>query len=210
MEKRCIVIGSSPDTDIETIKKTVKSDDFTVCADGGYLFAEKAGITPQLIIGDFDSASFPKDYNCEVISLPVMKDDTDTNYCIKECVKRGFDNFVILGVTGGRADHTLANFCTLKYLADRNIFAEIIDSKMSAFVLNKNSKIIIGKKNMTFSVFPFGCDSCKITLKGFLYELENGKLTADFPLGVSNVITDDNAQIIVHDGCILAMILKNI
>ena len=52
--KRCVVIGSSPDTDIETIKKTVKSDDFTVCADGGYLFAEKAGITPQLIIGDFD------------------------------------------------------------------------------------------------------------------------------------------------------------
>lgn len=194
---------------METIKKIIKSNDFVVCADGGYLFARKAGIIPNLIIGDFDSSPFPENPDCEIIPLSVMKDDTDTNYCVKECIKRGFDNFVLLGATGGREDHTFANFCTLKYLADRSIHAEIIDSKLSVFVLNKGSKAVIGKKNMIFSVFPFGCNSCEITLNGFLYELEHGILTSNFPLGVSNTIISDNAQIIVHNGCALIMISKN-
>lgn len=208
--KRCVIIGSSPDTDIEIMKKNIKSDDFIVCADGGYLLAQKAGITPNLIIGDFDSSPFPENCNCEVISLPVMKDDTDTNYCVRECIKRGFRDFILMGVTGGRTDHTIANFCTLKYLADRDIVAEMIDSKMLSFVLNEGSKIITAKKGMTFSVFPFGCNFCEITLKGFLYELDRGRLTADFPLGVSNQITDDNAQLIVHNGSVLVIILEDI
>lgn len=206
MNKRCVIIGASPETDIEIIKKTVKTNDFIVCADGGYIFAKKANIIPNLIVGDFDSSVFPESKECETILLPVMKDDTDTNYCVKECVKRGFKNFILIGMTGGRKDHTFANLCTLKYLTDKGFTAEIIDKDILIFIMNKGNRYVINKNNFTFSVFPFACNSCSISLKGFLYELESGNLSADFPLGVSNQIISDKAMVTVHNGCAVIMI----
>ena len=53
---RCVIISGSPDTSVEEIKNLCTDDDFIVCADSGYTFARKAGLNPDLIIGDFDEA----------------------------------------------------------------------------------------------------------------------------------------------------------
>lgn len=207
-EKRCVIIGSSPDTDSAVISANVKNGDFIICADGGYIYAQKAGLLPNLIIGDFDSADFPENAECEVITLPVKKDDTDTLFCVKEALKRGYDNIIILGGTGGRADHTFANICTLKFLAEKNIDAEIIGSDVKIFVMMHGLKYITGQKGMTFSVFPFGCDTCTVTLDGFMYELKAGILKSNFPIGVSNEIISDNARVELHEGTAVIMIEK--
>lgn len=207
-EKRCVIIGSSPDTEISVLTENIKSGDFVVCADGGYVYAQQAKIIPNLIIGDFDSSAFPQDSDCEIITLPVQKDDTDTLFCVKECLKRGFNNFVILGGTGGRFDHTFANICTLKFLAEKKLYAEIIDSKTVISVMTSGVKQLCGKKGMTFSIFPFGCESCEVTLSGFMYELNKGTLKSDFPLGVSNEITSDKAQITIYKGTAVIMLVK--
>ena len=207
-EKRCVIIGSSPDTEILVLTEFIESEDFIVCADGGYVHAQKAGIIPDLIIGDFDSSVFPKNSDCEIITLPVQKDDTDTLFCVKECLKRGFNNFLILGGTGGRQDHTFANICTLKFLAEKKIYAEMIDSKTVISVMTNGVKQLCNKKGMTFSIFPFGCESCEVTLSGFMYELSKGTLKSDFPLGVSNEITSDNATVTIHKGTAVIMLVK--
>lgn len=205
-QKRCVIIGASPETDIELLKENIRTDDYVVCADGGMLFAQNAGLIPDLIIGDFDSSAYPDDSSCEVIRLPVSKDDTDTIYCIKECLKRGFTVFLLSGMTGGRQDHTFANYCALLYLAKRGASAKIIDREGSCEVLSDSSAFIVDKKDCGFAVFPFGCEKCMVTLRGFLYEIENAELTADFPIGVSNKIVSDRAFVQIDHGSALIMV----
>ena len=66
-------------------------------------------------MGDFDSHDNPH-LTVETIVLPCEKDDTDTVYAVKEAVKRGFDDFLLIGVVGARLDHTLGNVSILLYL----------------------------------------------------------------------------------------------
>ncbi len=206
--KRCIIIGSSPETDTETIQKNIGKNDFVVCADGGRIFTEKIGLIPDMIIGDFDSSPFPKDFQGEIIKLPKMKDDTDTMYCVKECIKRGYHHFTLFGMLGGREDHTYANLCTLLYLSRCGCTARLVGAEREILITESQTKID-HQNGLMFSIFPFGCEKCVVSLHGFLYELEKGTLTADFPLGVSNEIVSDSAIVTVHEGTAVIYIGKN-
>lgn len=202
---RCVIIGASPDSDINTIKDRISKDDYIVCADGGYVYAQKAGISPDLIVGDFDSCALPQETDTELIALPCEKDDTDTMYCVKLCLLRGYRSFLLLGMTGGREDHSYANLCTLLYLHNRGAEAAIIDSNTEISVISGEISIN-NKKGSIFSIFPFGCNECCVTLVGFKYELRHGILSSEFPLGVSNEIISDSTKVTVHSGTALIMI----
>ncbi len=206
--RRCVIIGASPVLDIEMLKREVLPGDYVVCADGGYTYAHGAGIKADLIIGDFDSSVYPVKPDSEIIKLPVTKDDTDMHYCIKECIKRGYKNFVLYGGTGGRPDHTFANLSSLLYIADKGCTGFLEDNDYRCLILKKGKMTIISEKGKGFSIFPFGCDDCRVTLKGFLYELESGILSSDFPLGVSNTINSDRAVVTVYRGTALIYIQK--
>lgn len=206
MKKRCVIIGASPECDTKMLSSKVSRNDFIVCADGGYEYAVSAGIKPDMVIGDFDSSEFPKDLECEKIRLPVHKDDTDTMYCVKECIKRGYKDFLLFGMTGGRIDHSYANFCTLLYLSERDIKASVFDSENEIFVMTSGTRVIGNKTGHIFSIFPFGCGKCTVSLDGFEYGLEKSVLNADFPLGVSNVVRSDEAKITLHEGSAICML----
>ena len=123
--KRCIVIGSMPvEIDLNSI---IKTDDFIFCADGGYLQAQKHGVTPHVIVGDFDSSPQPQNTTAVIEKLPVEKDDTDTYHIARQIVRDGFTHAVFCGVTGGRLDHTFANIQMLKFLAEQGVEAVIVD-----------------------------------------------------------------------------------
>ena len=205
--KRCVIIGASPFCDADVLKKNIRESDFIVCADGGYKYALSAGVKPNLIIGDFDSSEFPENIGCDTVRLPVHKDDTDTMYCVRECMKMGYKDILLFGVTGGRLDHTFANFCTLLYAAENSVNARIIDGENIIFAMTQGMKENIeNMKNHIFSIFPFGCKSCKVTLDGFEYPLDEDILKVDTVLGTSNSILSDHAEIILHEGneiCIL-------
>ena len=94
MMKRCIVIGSMPvDFDLKSI---ITPDDFIFCADGGYVHAEKQGIEPDVIVGDFDSSAQPSATKAQVIKLPCEKDDTDTYYIARQIVKQGYTQAIFV------------------------------------------------------------------------------------------------------------------
>lgn len=87
---------------------------------------ESLQVKPGLIVGDFDSHENPH-WDVETIVLPCEKDDTDTVYAVKEAVKRGCDEFLLIGVVGARLDHTLGNVSILLYLHSLGKKAIIID-----------------------------------------------------------------------------------
>lgn len=207
--KRCIIISSSPDIEISFLKENINSSDFIICADGGYKYAYQAELVPNIIIGDFDSAELPRNCPAEIMWLPIKKDDTDTFYCVKEALRRGFDDILIFGGTGGRIDHTYANISVLCYINSYGAKGTLIDTKNSVTILSNEELRIEGRVGEIFSIFAFGCDKCMVTLEGFEYTLNNGILFANEPIGISNVITEDSARVVVSDGTAVVIFSKD-
>ena len=194
----CYIFGAMP---IDTFDFKISKDDIVVAADAGILNTEKFNITPNFIIGDFDSLGYtPTDSN--TIVHPVKKDDTDTMLAVKLGLSKGYKNFRILGGIGGRLDHTYANIQTASYIAENGGNAQFFGNKENLTVL-KNSQIIF-KKECKGNISVFALDECEnVNIKGAYYELENGSLSADFPLGVSNKFNNKDVTISVEKGKLL-------
>lgn len=205
--KTCMIIGSAPIDDAAVFKEFLSDEVFVICADGGLDTALANNITPDLIIGDFDSVTASLPDSIETIRLPAAKDDTDMMAAIKVGIRRGFDNFVLLGALGGRFDHSYANLSALSYISALGGKAVLADSHCKIFLMHGSRITLTEMKGYTVSVFPFGCPSCTVSYQGMLYPLTEHCLHAEFPLGVSNEIVEDSAEIMVHSGDALVMVL---
>lgn len=201
----CYIIGAGK---IEKINININQDDLVITADGGYMYAINNGITPDVVLGDFDSLGFVPE--CEnLICLPTKKDDTDTLAAVKFALSKGYKTFYIYGGTGGRTDHTIANIQTLSFIADSGARGYLVSENEVISVI-KNSEIIFDSKaEGTVSVFAFGGKAQGVTLKNLLYCLENTVLDTSFPIGVSNSFIGKSATIKVKDGKLL-IVFKNL
>ena len=207
---RCVIIGSAPVDEAERrfIGTQVSPEDFLVCADGGYETARRLGLKPDLLIGDLDSCTedFPPDI--EAVRLPVHKDDTDMMYSLKECLGRGYRDFLLLGATGGRLDHTVANLCGLYYLAMHNARGVLAD-RQNETVLVINGRVgLQGEPGALVSVFPYGASYCTLSYEGLEYPLDHYRLYPYDPMGTSNRLISTAAKITVHEGPALIIMAK--
>ena len=201
--KRCVIVGAgeiySP---IEVCER-----DFIIAADGGYKHLKNANISPDVLIGDFDSIDkIPQLTGTEIVRHPVEKDDTDMYLAYKLGVEKGFREFVIYGGVGGREDHTFANYCLLLDAKNENNNIILIGNKRKTFVI-KNEKITLeSAAGKCLSVFAFGSDAYGVSICGLKYAAENITLSAAYPLGVSNSFVENkHASISVENGALLIM-----
>lgn len=178
-------------------------DDLIIAADAGYLNVQKAGLRPDVIIGDFDSSEKPST-DTPIETFPVLKDDTDTMLAIKYGFNSGYKRFAIYGGLGGeRTDHTVANIQSLAYIADHGGEGFLVGEN-ETFALIKNSSITLHSENgKTLSVFAYGGVAEGISIKGAVYETEDLTLSPFFPLGVSNKFKGNTVTVGVKNGCIL-------
>lgn len=194
---RCVIIGAGNISDYDEIRKMIKSDDTIVCADAGCVHAENMSLHIDCVIGDFDSSESP---DCDdIIKLPVEKDVTDTQYCAQEFVKRGFKDFLLVGMGGGRFDHSYSNVQTLYYLSTKKCNAVIADEINKIYLLTDNERTIkySGYDNISFFAFV---DSVKdLNIEGAKYQLRSYDLGFDDPLCVSNSFISGNDIVIKKD-----------
>lgn len=198
--KKCIIFCAGGfDLLIQPIEKT----DFVIAADGGLRHTLRLGITPNLILGDFDSLGFvPQD--AEV--YPVEKDDTDSMLAIKKGLENGCTEFLLYGcLDGSRVDHTMANFQALLFLKNHGAQGFLLGISQIATVFQNETVTFPAKFTGNFSLFCLGEDATGVTLRGLKYNLERGTLTAGFPLGVSNSFTGSPATVSVARGSLLAI-----
>ncbi len=203
---KCLIIAGSPEFDAELIKEQSNGADLIICADRGYSHAKKSGVTPDIVIGDFDSCEDEISGSFEVVRLNTDKDFTDTLVCADKAIERGCDEIIILSATGGRLDHTLANLYLLSYISDKCEKALIVSKKERIELLSSGKNAFSGLNGLTFSLFPFGCDSVTLSVKGAEYELEGYRLKSSLPVGVSNVFSSDYCEIEVSGGSALIII----
>lgn len=192
---------------IQNIVST-QSADMILCADTAYLAAKAEGLTPDIVIGDFDHGEAKALQNeANTVRVPCEKDDTDTMLCIKYAIEKGADSLTIVGGIGGRLDHTVANLQALAYVESHGIRAVLTNGKNEAFLMRGNIKIP-KKDGFYLSVFAYDGVCEGISIHGTKYEVENAVLDTNFPLGVSNEITSDFAEIEVKNGRLLIILSK--
>ncbi|NLN04578.1 MAG: thiamine diphosphokinase [Clostridiaceae bacterium] len=209
---RCVIITAYNDYLIkESIE--IEKGDFIICADAGYELARRENIVPRVIVGDFDSLESEVNVSghslLDVVCLPMEKDDTDTLFCLKYGLEKGFKEFVIVGGFGGRSDHTYANIQTLAYGCAKGVSVRMQDKK-NMFTIISNTEIKVPKREKaTLSVFAYSDVCTGVSLKGVKYELDDHTLTNRFPLGVSNEFVEDEATISCKSGMLLVTVVAD-
>ena len=196
--KTCYIVGAGD----FSASFLPEKEDLVVAADGGYKHLCESNIRCDLFVGDSDSLGYiPSDI--ETITYPVKKDETDMYLAYKAGKDRGYSRFVIYGGTGGRIDHTFANFSLLCAAAKAGDNIEIRDTEWGATVIYNKKIRIHAPQGSPLSVFAFGGKARGVSIEKAAYEASGIELSPDFPLGVSNAFTSEDAEISVCDGALL-------
>ena len=200
--KRCVIVGGADINNYEYIKSRIQEDDFIVFCDSGLKHLEKLQAKPSLIVGDFDSHNNPH-LDVETIVLPCEKDDTDTVFAVKEALKRGFEDFILIGVVGARLDHTLGNVSILIYLDSLGNKGKIIDDYSEMEIVSKEPAYI-DDSYAYFSLLNISGTAKDITIENAKYPLDNAEITCEYQYGISNeVLIGHTAIIKVNTGRVL-------
>ena len=180
--------------------------DLIICADRGIIHAEKLGITPDIITGDFDSYTGKIPPCREVFRSIPEKDDTDTMLALKLALERRSDDIRLYGATGGRFDHTFANIQALIYAYEHGCKMAIYDEENIINVQGIGTEKYKKYENWYFSVFSLTEKLYVKKITGVKYPVEDYIFTQGFPIGVSNEIVDI-AVITIEKG--LALIVRS-
>ena len=197
---KCVIFCAA---EFDALAEALGTEDFVIAADGGLRHTQRLKIVPDVILGDFDSLGYaPEGANV----FPVEKDDTDAMLAVRHGLKLGFTEFILYGsVDGPRLDHTVANFQTLQFLCDHGAYGYLVGKDTIITVLKDGTLRFPAGTEGNISVFCMGADAAGVTEEGLYYSLENGTLTAGFPLGASNHFTGEKARISVEKGSLLIL-----
>ena len=214
MKKVLIITGGRTDTDFVAEAYKEYSPDVVIVADRGVMAAKELDIIPDYIVGDFDSGDttvveyFKSQF--EVYGKPMVrtfnpeKDETDTELAISLALTLNPKEIVLLGATGTRLDHTMANIELLYRITESGVRARIIDEYN---VISIHDKEITLKRDKAFgeyfSLIPF-TDSVKgLNIRGAKYEVENYILSSGSSLGVSNEFMKNIVKISFGSGILI-------
>ena len=192
--------------------------DYRIAADRGMEFFYRSGLTPDLIVGDYDSVSsevlrfYQSNPSVELITLNPVKDDTDTEFAIRKAIEKGATSITLLGSTGSRLDHVLGNIellgIALKYEAESGckVQMEIIDAHNRIYMIDKSIELTKeGQFGTYVSLIPITTEVKGLTLSGFKYPLKNHTLKKFSTLGISNEIAGTVAKIELYEGVLLVI-----
>jgi thiamine pyrophosphokinase len=204
---RVLIVSGGKQPKEATIKKYIDKDTYIISADSGSDALYKHNIIPNLILGDFDSISdevlkFYEEKNCKINRFKAEKDFTDTEAAVLEAIKLKPKELVLLGATGTRLDHTLANLGLLYKCKKAGIESVIVDENNKVSIHSESFEFN-EKEGQTFSLQAFGENVRNLSINGAKYPLHNYDLSFGDPRTVSNECTKNPVKITFDSGIIL-------
>ena len=197
--KRCIIFGALP---IDNLTVNATADDLIIAADNGYAVARSMGLTPDIVVGDFDSlGKIPEADN--IIQLNVRKDDTDLEHAVCVALEQGCDTFLIYGAVGGKLDHTLGNIAVAERIALAGGRSLFVGSDSSFSVIRNASLELPAYSDGRISVLSLSEISLGVHISGLSYEADGIDLPRAVTRGVSNAFIGKPSRISVTDGTLL-------
>ena len=199
--RRAVVIAGGEIISYERVRSFLKPEDYYIFCDSGLFHKEGLNVEPDLIIGDFDSHE-KVDTGSEIITLPEMKDDTDSLSGVKLALKRGFKDFLLLGMTGRRMDHTLCNLYLLSYIKSHHGRSLIVDDWSEMEVVEKE-EVFISDSYAYFSLIAWKGKCEGVNIENALYPLSSAVIEPEYQYGISNEPLKGGSRVWVEKGSLL-------
>jgi len=209
--KILIITGGNIDPEFLSNRMNNECYQMIIAADHGLATADLLGIKLDYIVGDFDSISEKvlnkyRDSKTVIKTFPTQKDKTDTEIALELALSQQPDEVDLIGATGNRLDHVMANI---------HLLTRALRSDTQAYMIDTNNKIYLKNKNFTIqkedqygnyvSLLPL-CDKVSgLTLKGFKYPLNGITYEMGSSLGVSNEISDSEASVEMTEGILVVI-----
>ena len=199
--RRAVVIAGGEIISYERVRSFLKPEDYYIFCDSGLFHKEGLNVEPDLIIGDFDSHE-KVDTGSEIITLPEMKDDTDSLSGVKLALKRGFKDFLLLGMTGRRMDNTLCNLYLLAFIKSHDGKALIVDDWSEMEVVEKE-EVFISDSYAYFSLIAWKGKCEGVNIENALYPLSSAVIEPEYQYGISNEPLKGGSRVWVEKGSLL-------
>ena len=187
MTNSAVLIANGKVSKTNYIKKIIDSNDFFISIDAKLENLKELGVKPNLILGDLDSTVISDlGSQIEVVELS-NQNKTDLEKSLDYCIENNIKKVLILGSSGLREDHSMANILIASTYSDI-LHIELITSFYRIIFVRENTKI--NAPNAPVSIISLSSDN-KITTSGLKYDLNNEKLKS-FSHGISNEVNGDN------------------
>ena len=209
---RALILAGGTEPPRELLLKEAERADLIVGCDRGALYARKAGLQPDVILGDMDSLEDPETYRTPGVTfleLPREKDDTDTLYAADWCAGKGYGELTILGGIGSRLDHTLANVFLLARMLKRGVEAQLADGHNRVLAAGPGLFRFPAGTGDTVSLLPLDGPVRVKRTRGLFYPIIEGTLPPEYPFGVSNVITGLPAEMEIESGTLAVFLVRD-
>ena len=208
MIKQALIIANG-DVEPQMIDRIdLTAVDRIVAADGGAVRALACGVTPDVVIGDFDS--LPPNFKAQHGEMQFMhrpsQELNDLEKALLYCKKEGAEKVVLIGLTSSRADHTMNNFSVLAKYADKFQF-EMYCPHAQIFLVREKLQFN-ARKGQTVSLIPLGRVE-GVRTKGLQYPLNDEALALGEREGASNRATDGPFQVSTRNGVLLVFVIDH-
>jgi len=197
-----VVLANGPSPTHPNPLNILNSAGTLICCDGSADKVIKNGFTPDVIIGDLDSLTLdPSSFKGKLIHLQ-KQDNTDLEKALDWCIENQIKKVTLLGATGGREDHELANFFLMRTFSDQ-IEIEMITDRFTIYYTEKE-KTFSTDTGRKISLQPLGFETVISTI-GLKYNLDHEQLKPGGH-GISNEATEKSFSISVEKGSLLVFI----
>jgi thiamine pyrophosphokinase len=208
-EQHIVVIANGEFQHPERLRQIVESADSIIAADGGANWLVKQGRIPDVLIGDMDSVTPAvlqalEQGHCRLLRHAPDKDETDTELALLEAVSLGAKRITLLGATGGRIDHALANILLLTIPPLRGVDVALFDGR-SRLCVARESIVVQGEIGDTVSLIPLAGDAEGIVTEGMKYPLRDETLRFGLARGISNVLLATMGRVTWRRGTLLVV-----
>jgi thiamine pyrophosphokinase len=212
---RAIIFANGELNVSSALRSEIRSDDLVIAADGGSLHCRTLGITPHIVIGDFDSVP-PEELTAlqaggsQLIRYPARKDKTDLELAFDYARQQGCQQIILIGALGARWDMSIANILLTAHPAYKEIEVRLVDNYQELLLLQSAGKLTLhGQPGDTLSLIPLNSRAEGITTQGLEYALADEDLEFASSRGVSNVFTEETATITLRQGLLICVVIRN-
>lgn len=210
---KAVIISGGKEPSKDLLYRELKDANFIIGADKGCEVIYKYDITPDYILGDFDSANMDivnsiEAKFCKKLKFKREKDYTDTEIAYNLAVEKGADEIILLGATGTRYDHSLSNLGLMLRGLKKSINVKVIDDNNFIFLTDKPTTLK-GSIGDTISFHAY-CDEVKnFTIRSSKYDLTNYNLKLGDSITTSNEFLDKDITITFDSGIIMVLYTKD-
>lgn len=209
---RAIIFANTELHDLDATKRLIQPSDVLIAADGGARNCLALGLTPSVVIGDFDSLSEQEQSQLEsagaqLIRHSARKDETDLELALLHAKSLEADEVIVLAGLGARWDQSLANLLLPAHPHLEGLDITFIDGNQLIGTIYDQRRIK-GNPGDTVSLLPIGGDVTGVITMNLEYPLSDETLFFGTTRGMSNVLVENEASVTIKSGVLLCVLIR--